>query len=476
MRRWWPALAVLLAALLCVFLPPVGGGGRPRRATAAPRPLEVGRLGRRILVLAPHPDDEVVGAGGLIQTALRAGDQVWVAVATSGESSTPAAIRALHVLRPTPRDFALLGQIRRNESRAGTRVLGLPPSHLIFLGYADGSLTPLWVDSWNCRQPRVSGGTHVAYSLLDRGFDPHVAYCAPHLLDDLERLLRQVRPDAVILPDPADHHPDHAGLADFTWAAVLAYDRSRPAAAPEPSLYGYLVHYPDWPQRWGYDPAGQEAFPSTWTGGPVRLVRLPLAKPVTDGKERALLRYRSQLAVSPEFLESFVRRDELFTRRPLVLRLGPRWTELGQVRPLSSTFRVLRRGRGIPRIVRLSRYAGFAATLWARSSGPGRLEFRLSGRDVPMERLTLRFYAWQVRPGGPDRRLEFFWQQGRGRWFLEPGRGADGIRPAWSRAPGGLTWSCPSGDAPWQVAASLVEGGRLVGWTPWLAVSGPKTE
>ncbi|MBX6378395.1 MAG: PIG-L family deacetylase, partial [Clostridia bacterium] len=73
-----------------------------------------------------------------------------------------------------------------------TRVLGPPSSHLIFLGYADGSLTPLWLGTWDCRHPRVSGGTHVAHSLLADGFDPHVAYCAPNLLGDLEHLLRQV--------------------------------------------------------------------------------------------------------------------------------------------------------------------------------------------------------------------------------------------------------------------------------------------
>ncbi|MBX6378723.1 MAG: PIG-L family deacetylase, partial [Clostridia bacterium] len=125
MQRWWLLLvAMVLACLPLAFLLPVWGGGHPRKATAAPSPLEVRRLGRRILVLAPQPDDEVLGAGGAIGTALRAGDQVWVAVATSGESSRSAAIRALHVARPTPTDFARLGQIRRDESRAGTRVLG----------------------------------------------------------------------------------------------------------------------------------------------------------------------------------------------------------------------------------------------------------------------------------------------------------------------------------------------------------------
>ncbi|MDI3298716.1 MAG: PIG-L family deacetylase [Bacillota bacterium] len=467
MGRWWLLLVALAVCAPLILLAPLPSS-RNRQATAAPRTLEVRRLGRRILVLAPHPDDEVLGAGGLVETALRAGDQVWVAVATSGESSTPAAIRALHVARPTPADFARLGALRRNESREGTRTLGLPSSHLIFLGYADGSLTPIWMGAWDCRHPRVSGRTHVAYSLLANGFDPHVAYCGPDLVGDLERLLLEVRPDTVVLPDPADHHPDHSGLADFAWAAVMAYDRARPAGAPEPQLYGYLVHYPGWPQQWGEHPTLQEAFPSPWTGGPVSWLRLPLTAAATSVKGRALLEYRSQLAVSRAFLEAFVRRDELFTRRPLVLPLGPHWLDLGQVRPLGTMFRLMG-GRPLPRVVRLSRYAGPPTTLSARSPEPGRIELRLTGEGWPRRRLALRLYAWQVRPGGPDRRLEFDWQDGRARLVCDGS--ASGQRPDWRLSGRELTWSFDGGGAPWQVAATIVENERPVGTTPWLAVS-----
>lgn len=469
MGRWWQiaaAIAVGLPLLLGIPLP----AGRHRQASAAPRPLEIRRLGSRILVLAPHPDDEVLGAGGLVESALRAGDQVWVAVVTSGESSTPAAVRALHVAHPTPADFARLGALRRAESRAGTRVLGLPPSHLVFLGYADGSLTPIWTGAWDCRHPRVSGRTHVAYSLLASGFDPHAAYCGPRLLGDLERLLLEVRPDTVVLPDPADHHPDHAGLADFAWAAVIAYDGARPAGAPEPQLFGYLVHYPGWPGRWGLEPGLSESLPTPWTGGPAGWYRLPLTPTETARKGQALLRYRSQLAVSRPFLEAFVRSDELFTRRAAVLRLGSSWLELGQVRALGSTFRFAP-GGPLPRLVRVSRYAGPATTLSARSAGAGRIELRLSGPGWTRRRLEIRLFAWQVRPGGPDRRLVLEWRDGRASLS---GDGAPAGRDArWQFSGQELRWSFDAGGAPWQVAASLLERGRLVGTTSWLAVSAP---
>ena len=41
----------------------------------------------RVLVLAPHPDDETFGAGGLIQQAVTAGAALRVVFATDGENN-----------------------------------------------------------------------------------------------------------------------------------------------------------------------------------------------------------------------------------------------------------------------------------------------------------------------------------------------------------------------------------------------------
>ena len=45
--------------------------------------------GERLLVLAPHPDDEVIGCGGVVFQHLRAGAAVRVAVATDGVEAAP---------------------------------------------------------------------------------------------------------------------------------------------------------------------------------------------------------------------------------------------------------------------------------------------------------------------------------------------------------------------------------------------------
>ncbi len=53
-----------------------------------------------LLVFAPHPDDEVIGAGGLLQLALRSGKRVLIVFVTNGDGY-PSAASAL-LLRPIP--------------------------------------------------------------------------------------------------------------------------------------------------------------------------------------------------------------------------------------------------------------------------------------------------------------------------------------------------------------------------------------
>ena len=41
----------------------------------------------RVLVVAPHPDDEIIGVGGTIAKRVRAGDEVYVCIVTKGQES-----------------------------------------------------------------------------------------------------------------------------------------------------------------------------------------------------------------------------------------------------------------------------------------------------------------------------------------------------------------------------------------------------
>lgn len=81
----------------------------------------------RVIVLAAHPDDETLGAGGLLHTADQAGIEISVIVATDGEAGDP------------DRDPTELARLRRQELVAALQVVA-PTARVRFLGLPDGGL------------------------------------------------------------------------------------------------------------------------------------------------------------------------------------------------------------------------------------------------------------------------------------------------------------------------------------------------
>lgn len=84
-----------------------------------------------LLVLAPHPDDETFGCGGLIAECRCRGQPVYVLVLTDGSGSHPGS-----------RDYTAkrLVALRAAEAREAVRTLGVPEDHIGFLGVRDGHL------------------------------------------------------------------------------------------------------------------------------------------------------------------------------------------------------------------------------------------------------------------------------------------------------------------------------------------------
>ncbi|HSP33390.1 MAG TPA: PIG-L family deacetylase, partial [Thermoanaerobaculia bacterium] len=126
-------------------------------------PYDAARLaGERLLVLAPHPDDEVIGCGGWIAQHLRDRRAVRVVVATDGTEAEQTGDRDAYRAR------------REDESRRAFALLGGADIH--FLRFAD------------------------------RALDDTVA--AP-----LRDQLLEFRPDLVCVPSPVEIHPDHLALS-----------------------------------------------------------------------------------------------------------------------------------------------------------------------------------------------------------------------------------------------------------------------
>ena len=146
-------------------------------------PYRTGELsGERILVLAAHPDDEVLGCGGTLRLTAGGGRAVRVWIATDGDSQEGVSAA----------EAPEYGRTRRDEAGRAVAALGLD--------------TP------------VFGG------LPDRG----LAADQPGLAAALEAQLREFDPDLVFAPAPSEIHPDHRALGEAIYRRVAS---SRPADA-----------------------------------------------------------------------------------------------------------------------------------------------------------------------------------------------------------------------------------------------------
>jgi LmbE family N-acetylglucosaminyl deacetylase len=85
---------------------------------------------RRILFVAPHPDDETLGAGGLIATQRRLEVEVTVVCVTDGENAYPDAD-----------DCAELARVRRGEQELALQHLGVAPAGTVRLGFEDSAVS-----------------------------------------------------------------------------------------------------------------------------------------------------------------------------------------------------------------------------------------------------------------------------------------------------------------------------------------------
>ncbi|HTQ80699.1 MAG TPA: PIG-L family deacetylase [Thermoanaerobaculia bacterium] len=296
-----------LCLLLCLASP---AGGWSSAAGLSAVPLDL-KATDRILVLAPHPDDEVLGCGGVLQRAVARGLPVEVAFLTYGDANTWSflAYRLHPVLRPAA--AKAMGEIRRKEALAADAILGLPADRLTFLGYPDAGTLDLWSFRWGESPPGHGPLTRARAVPYSTAFRPGAAYKGEEVLADLESLFSRFRPTQVFVSHPADKHPDHQALYLFTQVALWNL-----AGSVSPAVHPYLVHYADWPVRGSH--ALLPEIPPGSLGPSLPWQSLELSAAEVEGKRRALAAHRSQWRSGERHLLPFVRATEITGDFPLL--------------------------------------------------------------------------------------------------------------------------------------------------------------
>ena len=295
-RRY--AVALFLTAMLA--------GCRGRTAAASSWPSLTLEPQDRLLILAPHPDDEVLGCGGILERAVAMRLPVRVIFFTYGDNNQWSfAIYRKHPV-VMPKAIQAMGLVRHDEALAAARILGVHPRALIFLGYPDFGTLHLWTKHWGDRPPFQSMLTRVTAVPYQNARRPGAPYKGEAVLRDLTEEIRGFRPTKIFVSHPADHMPDHRALYLFTRVALwdLASDL-------QPALYPYLVHFQRWPRPRGDRPLDRLE-PPTVLREPVAWQTCDLAPEMVDLKRRAIRAHRTQFSYSASYLLSFMRANELF--------------------------------------------------------------------------------------------------------------------------------------------------------------------
>ena len=267
-------------------------------------PWETVSRGERALVIAPHCDDETLACGGAIGKLVKAGARVKVVLVTNGDGYYEL-MRKLRLAGP--KNYIAFGVKRQKETLAAMRMLGVPESDVIFLGYPDRGTAAMWIGHWSEKEPYKSRYTKCSRSPYANSYRPNASFCGRNLLEDLESIMRDYRPTTVFYPHPSDQHSDHWAVHCFVTQALY-----------ETGLLGrvraglYIVHRGDWPIPQGLHPTLRLRPPAYLTNIGTRWYESPLTKEQVALKLKAIHSYKSQIPFLGDFLRSFDRTNELF--------------------------------------------------------------------------------------------------------------------------------------------------------------------
>jgi LmbE family N-acetylglucosaminyl deacetylase len=215
----------------------------------------------RVILIAPHPDDETLRCAVILQKAVRARAAVRVLYVTDGENN-PWPQRCLEwKWRLGPTDRQRWGRLRRTEALSALSALGVNSEQVRFLGWPDQGLTEL------------------------------LMHKCDYVLTRLAEIIDDWCPTDIFSPSNFDTHPDHNSVAAMLRWVMAEFFPNR----PEISHWNYLVH--------GESPAFF-----------ARATELPQSKTEIHRKRRAIFCHRTQLQLSQRRFLRYAQRREAILR------------------------------------------------------------------------------------------------------------------------------------------------------------------
>lgn len=149
---------------------------------------------KKVMVIDPHEDDDLLISGQVLPPMYKNGADVRVVFATNGDKRVSA-------------------YTRQSEACNALEKLGIPREKVIFLGYPDG--TQLYVGKKAFSFSSGWDHTYAGKGFKDYHFDrfgTHAKYTAENMVDDIESVVLEYRPDYILAID-FDTHTDHRGVS-----------------------------------------------------------------------------------------------------------------------------------------------------------------------------------------------------------------------------------------------------------------------
>jgi LmbE family N-acetylglucosaminyl deacetylase len=266
----------------------------------------------RLMIFSPHPDDESLGAGGLIQRVLEAGGRVKVVFVTNGDGFPEGVEKEDHISHPTAKDYTRYGEERRLEALKALTTLGMKEHDVIFLGFPDGGLYYLRLKfrahPMAYRSPFTGKTRPPAFEIVV----PRTDYCGEDLRREIERVISDFRPDLLATTPPEDRHPDHNSTYYFVKEALIHLNKKH--ANHKPMVLGFLIHYGQWPLGQGAGTGLRLNPPENFPDRGKQWISFTLKPEEVETKRKAILQYHTQMLVMGRFLLSFSRSNELFIK------------------------------------------------------------------------------------------------------------------------------------------------------------------
>jgi LmbE family N-acetylglucosaminyl deacetylase len=184
-----------------------------------------------LIIVVPHPDDEILGFAGLIHNAKKQGKKVKVIIITDGDAYWDA---CQFWLNGSPNgngcsvlDMEDFAKIRQEESKEALARLVVLENDITFLGYPDGQLQQMYIRKNeivipNTQRPRSYTGKQFTGESLEK---------------DLEQLFNQYTKASVFTTDSRDHHADHSSLFSFVLDAIRSSSKNW-------EVYSTIIHEP----------------------------------------------------------------------------------------------------------------------------------------------------------------------------------------------------------------------------------------